>query len=143
MERLLAVFASGAMMAVAAPVYEAKNADVSTDAVRCRPAGTPVLDEDVFARRDFWNLANFDNRLGMEAGGVRDGLKGLCLDGSAKTCDTAWHAKSGKIPLKGARRRYRLGFAIDTTIAIKQPNSDGENWRSTIFWQGADGKELS
>ena len=126
-----------------APVYEPKETDVSPDAVKCRLAGTPVLDEDLFARRDFWKLANFDNRLGMEVGGVRDGLKGLCLDGSAKTCDTAWNAVSGKIPLKGAGRRYRLGFTIDTSISISQPNNDGENWRSTIFWQGADGKELA
>ena len=70
-------------------------------------------------------------------------MKGLCLDGSANTCDTAWSATSGKIPLKGAGRHYRLGFGIDTSITIKLPNRDGENWRSMIFWHGADGKEIS
>ena len=126
----------------AAPIYEAKDVDVSSDAMRCRRAGTPALNgEDAFVRRGFWTLANYDNRLGIEVGGERDGAKGLCIDGSAKTCDTAWSAKSGKIPLKGEGRRYRLGFSIDTTIAIKLPNTDGENWRSTIFWYGADGSQ--
>ena len=127
----------------AAPVYEARNADVSADAVRCRRAGTPAIEGDAFVRRDFWTLANYDNRLGMEVGGVRDGVTGLCLDGSAKTCDTAWSATSVKVPLKGAGRRYRLGFAIDTTIGISLPNSDGESWRSMIFWHDADGKEMA
>ena len=127
----------------AAPIYEAKDVDVSSDAVRCRLAGAPVLaGGDAFTRKGFWTLANYDNRLGIEIGGVRDGARGLCLDGSAKTCDTAWSAKSGKIPLKGKGRRYRLGFGIDTTIAIKLPNGDGENWRSTILWYGADGNEI-
>ena len=149
----------------ATPVYEAKNADVLPDALRCRLAGTPVLSEDVFALRDFWTLANYDNRLDISVGG-RDGStsrpngravgaslpesavgtslpEGLCLNGSAKTCDTAWSATSGKIPLKGVGRRYRLGFSIDTTITIKLSNSDGENWRSTIFWYGAGGKEIA
>ena len=128
----------------AAPIYEAKDADVSSDAVRCRLAGTPVfVGDDAFSRKGFWTLANYDNRLGIEVGGVRDGAKGLCIDGSAKTCDTAWSATSGKIQLKGEGRRYRLGFSLDTTIAIKLPNTDGENWRSTIFWYGADGKEIA
>ena len=128
----------------AVPLYETKDADVSADAVRCRLAGTPVLvGNDAFSRQGFWTLANYDNRLGIEVGGVRDGAKGLCLDGSAKTCDTAWSVTSGKIPLRGAGRRYRLGFSIDTTIAIKLPNSDGENWRSTIFWHDAGGKEVA
>ena len=146
----LLLMALSAVAAVAAdgfrsaPVYEAKDADVSSDAVRCRRAGIPALDgEDAFVRRGFWTLANYDNRLGIEVGGVRDGAKGLCIDGSAKTCDTAWSATSGKIQLKGEGRRYRLGFSLDTTIAIKLPNSDGENWRSTIFWYGADGNEIA
>ena len=79
------------------------------------------------SRQGFWTLANYDNRLGIEIGGVRDGSRGLCLDGSAKPCDTAWSAKSGRIPLNAKGRRYRLGFGLDTTIAIKLPNSDGEN----------------
>ena len=138
------------------PVYEAKNADVSSDAVKCRLAGTPVLDGDVFARRDFWTLVNYDNRLDISVGG-RDGStsrpngravgaslpEGLCLNGSAETCDTAWSATSGKISLKGAGSRFRMGFSIDTTITIKLPNSDGENWRSTIFWQDAGGNEIT
>ncbi|MBQ3340592.1 MAG: hypothetical protein IJG84_01750 [Kiritimatiellae bacterium] len=127
----------------AAPIYDGKDVDVSPEAVRCRPAGASVLEgEDAFMRRDFWTLNNFDNRIGIEVGGVRDGLKGLCLDGSAKQCDTAWSATSGKVPLKGAGRRYRLGFSIDTSISIALPNNDGENWRSTIFWHGADGKVI-
>ena len=109
---LLAGLASFSMLA--APVYEAKDVEVSPEAIRCRPAGTSLLvGEDAFARRDFWKLANYNNRLGIEVGGVRDGVRGLCLDGSAKTCDTAWTATSGKIALKGAGRRYRLGFGID------------------------------
>ena len=137
-------FVSSFALCNAAPVYEAKNADVTSETVCCRIAGTPTLvGEDAFSRRDFWALANYDNRLGIEVGGVREGVKGLCIDGSAKSCDTAWSAKSGNLPLKGAGRRYRLGFSIDTTIAIALPNSDGENWRSTVFWYGADGKEIS
>ena len=129
---------------LAAPIYEATNADVSPEAVKCRCAGTPTLvGEDAFVRRDFWKLANYNNCLGIEVGGVRDDVRGLCLDGSAKTCDTAWHATSGRIPLKTARRRYRLGFRIDTTITIKSPNSDGENWRNLIFWQDVAGKEIA
>ena len=137
------VLAAASSAFAATPVYEVKDADVSSDAVRCRSAGTPVVGEDVFARGDFWKIANYDNRLGIEVGGVREGVKGLCLDGSATACDTAWSAMSGKIPLKGTGRRYRLGFSIDTTITIKLPNSDGENWRGTIFWYGADGKEIA
>ena len=125
------------------PVYETKNADVSPDAVKCRCAGTPVLFGDSFSQRDFWTLANYDNRLKIEVGGVRDRSKGLCLDGSAKTCDTAWSATSSKIMLKGTGRRYRIGLSIDTTITIKLPNSDGENWRSTIFWHDANGKVIA
>ena len=125
------------------PVYGVKNADVSPDAVKCRRAGTPVLVGDVFSQCDFWTLANYDNRLKIEVGGVRDWSKGLCLDGSSTTCDTAWSATSGKIMLKGKGRRYRLGLSIDTTITIKLPNSDGETWRNTIFWQGNDGKEIA
>ena len=138
------------------PIYEARNADISPDAVRCRLAGTPVLDGDVFASRDFWTLANYDNRLDISIGGEDVSTsrpngravgaplpEGLCLNGSAKTCDTAWSATSGKILLKGTGPRYRLGFSIDTTITIKLPNSDGENWRSTIFWYGGDGKEIA
>ena len=131
-------------VAAEAPIYEAKDADVLSDAVRCRRSGTPSLvGEDAFARRGFWKLANYENRIGIEVGGMRDDAKGLCLDGSAKTCDTAWSATSGKIPLIGEGRRYRLGFSLDTTIAIKLPNSDGENWRSTIFWYGTDGNEIA
>ena len=149
MNKIIVVSACYAMASLgvlyaAAPIYEAKDVDVSSDAVRCRRTGTPALDgEDAFVRHGFWALANYDNRLGIEVGGVRDGAKGLCIDGSAKTCDTAWSAKSGRIPLKGEGRRYRLGFSIDTTIAIKLPNTDGENWRSTIFWYGADGNEIA
>ena len=127
----------------AAPVYEAKNVDVSPEAVMCRRVGTSVLDGDVFAKRDFWTLVNYENRLGIEVGGVREGSKGLCLEGPSKRLDTAWSATSGKIPLKGAGPRYRLGFAIDTTVPVKQPNGDGENWRSAIFWHGADGKVIA
>ena len=128
----------------ASPIYEVKNAEVTSDAVKCRRSGTPTLEgADAFTRRDFWKLNNYNGRLGIEVGGVRDGVKGLCLDGSSNTCDTAWSVTSGKIPLKGAGRRYRLGFGIDTSITIKSPNRDGENWRSMIFWHGADGKEIS
>ena len=139
-----ALSSAAASASVAAPIYEAKDAEVSSDAVRCRRAGTPVLvGGDAFSRQDFWTLANHDSRIGIEIGGVRDGVKGLCLDGSAKPCDTAWSAKSGRIPLRAKGRRYRLGFGIDTTIAIKLPNGDGENWRSTILWYGADGSEIA
>ena len=137
-----AVAAAGTVLA-AAPVYEPKDADVAPDAVTCRRAGTPALSGDAFARRDFWTIQNYQNKLGIEVGGVRDGARGLCLDGSEKTCDTAWNAMSGKIPLKGSGRKYRLGFRIDTSVVIRLPNSDGENWRSTIFWQDAGGKEIS
>ena len=141
---ILAHQSATAGASVAASIYEVKDADVSLDAMRCRCAGTPVLvGNDAFSRKGFWTLANYDNRIGIEIGGVRDDVKGLCLDGSAKQCDTAWSAKSGKIPLKREGRRYRLGFSIDTTIAIKQPNSDGENWRSTILWYGAGDNEIA
>ena len=140
--------AAGALVAVwtafaAAPVYEPKDTDVSPDAVTCRRVGKPTFDGDPFARREFWTTKNYENKLGIEVGGVRDGVRGLCIDGSAKTCDTAWNATSGKIPLAGAGRRYRLGFRIDTTIAIRLPNSDGETWRSTIFWHDTNGKEIA
>ena len=125
------------------PVYDVKDADVLSDAVTCRRVGKPAIAGDAFARREFWTTQNYEKRLGIEVGGVRDGTRGLCLDGSAKTCDTAWNATSGKIPLAGTGRRYRLGFRIDTTVAIRLPNSDGETWRSTIFWQDANGKEIS
>ena len=125
------------------PVYDVRDADVLSDAVTCRRVGKPAIAGDAFARREFWTTQNYEKKLGIEVGGVRDGVRGLCLDGSAKTCDTAWNATSGKIPLAGAGRRYRLGFRIDTTVAIRLPNSDGETWRSTIFWQDANGKEIS
>ena len=132
-----------AYVSAAAPVYEVKDADVFPDVVKCRNAGMEVVEGDVFVRKDFWTVENYNNRLKIEVGGLREGVKGLCIDGSTKQCDTAWTATSGRIPLKGKGHRYRLGFLIDTTITIKLPNSDGENWRSMIFWYDADGKELS
>ena len=127
----------------ATPIYEPKDADVASEAVTCRRVGKSALSSDVFAQRTFWTTQNYENKLGIEVGGVRDGMRGLCIDGSAKTCDTAWNATSGKITLTGAGRRYRLGFRVDTTVAIRLPNSDGETWRSAIFWQDANGKEIS
>ena len=122
----------------AAPVYEPKDADVAPDAITCRRTGTSALSDEAFAQRGFWKVQNYEGKLGIEVGGVRDGARGFCLDGSKKTCDTAWNATSGKIPLKGPGRRYRLSFCVDTSVAIRLPNSDGETWRSAIFWQDAD-----
>ncbi len=130
-------------LCAAAPIYDPKDIDVSSNAVTCRVAGTPLLDGDAFSNADFWTLTNYENRLGIEVGGERDGVKGLCLDGSAKVCDSAWCATSGRIRLKGAGRRYRLGFSIDTSVSIKLPNRDGEAWRSQIDWFGADGGKIS
>ena len=127
----------------AAPVYEVKDADVSSDAVKCRRAGISILEGDLFAQKDFWTLMNYENRLSIDVGGTHDGVKGLYLGGSAKTCDTAWSATSGKIRLKGTGRHYRLGFRVDSSIVVKLPNGDGDSWRGRIFWYGADGKELS
>ena len=127
----------------AAPAYEPKDADVASEAVTCRRVGKPALSGDAFAQRELWKTQNYEKKLGIEVGGTRDGMRGICLDGSAKTCDTAWNATSSKIPLSGAGRRYRLGFRIDTTVAIQLPNSDGETWRSAVFWQDANGKEIS
>ena len=148
MKRTFALPAAVALVAAAAAlpaatVYEARNVDVSAEAVRCRRAGRPALEGDAFSDRGFWTLANFENRVRIEVGGVRDGTTGLCVDGSANTCDTAWSATSGRVPLKGAGRRFRLGFAVDTTIGFTLPNGDGESWRSTIFWHGADGSEVA
>ena len=136
------ILAAAWTASAAAPVYEPKDADVSPEAVTCRRIGKPMLDGDAFTRRDFWTTKNYENRLGIEVGGLRDGIRGLCVDGSAKTCDTAWNATSGTIPLNDAGRLYRLNFRIDTTVAVRLPNSDGETWRSTIFWQDAHGKEI-
>ncbi|MBR0506847.1 MAG: hypothetical protein IJJ84_15715, partial [Kiritimatiellae bacterium] len=127
----------------AAPAYEPEDADVASEAVTCRRVGKPALPGDAFSRRELWTTQNYEKKLGIEVGGTRDGARGLCLDGSAKTCDTAWNATSRKIPLAGAGRRYRLGFRVDTTVAIRLPNSDGETWRSAVFWQDANGKEIS
>ena len=130
-------------LCAAAPIYDPKDIDVSSNAVTCRVAGTPLLDGDAFSNADFWTLTNYENRLGIEVGGERDGVRGLCLDGSEKVCDSAWCATSGRIRLKGAGRRYRLGFSIDTSVSIKLPNRDGEAWRSQIDWFGADGGKIS
>ena len=127
----------------AAPAYEPEDADVASEAVTCRRVGKPALPGDAFSRRELWTTQNYEKKLGIEVGGTRDGARGLCLDGSAKTCDTAWNATSRSIPLTGAGRRYRLGFRVDTTVAIRLPNSDGETWRSAVFWQDANGKEIS
>ena len=127
----------------AASVYEIKDADVSSDAVKCRRSGISVLEGDLFAQKDFWTLRNYENRLSVDVGGTHDGVKGLYLGGSAKACDTAWSATSGKMLLKGAGRRYRLAFSVNSSIVVKLPNSDGENWCGRMFWYGADGKELS
>ena len=123
----------------AAPVYEPIDADVSPEAVTCRRAGTPALERDAFSSPGLWTTKNYENRLGIKVGA----LQGLSIDGSTKICDTAWNAMSGKIPLKGSGHRYRLGFRIHTTVAIRLPNSDGETWCSMIFWQDANGKEIS
>ena len=136
---MAAVFVAVQATFASAPVYEPKDVDVALDAVTCRRAGTPMLEGDAFAKPGFWTTKNYENRLGIKVGGSQ----GLSLDGSAKVCDTAWNATSGKIPLKGAGCRYRLGFRIGTTVAISLPNSDGETWRSTIFWQDSNGKEIS
>ena len=127
----------------AAPAYEPKDADVASEAITCRRVGKPALSGDAFSQRELWTTQNYEKKLGIEVGGVRDGMRGLCIDGSAKACDTAWNATSGKIPLSGACRRYRLGFSIDTSVAIRLPNSDGETWLSAIFWQDANEKEIS
>ena len=140
---LAALEVSLAGVSAAAPVYETKNMDVSPTALKCRRVGVETLDGDAFSRKDFWKIQNYSKRLGIEVGGVRDEVKGLCLDGSAKTCDTAWRALSGSVPLKRKGPRYRLGFRIDTTVAIKLPNADGENWQNTIFWKDAAGKEMA
>ena len=120
---LAALEVSLAGVSAAAPVYETKNMDVSPTALKCRRVGVETLDGDAFSRKDFWKIQNYSKRLGIEVGGVRDEVKGLCLDGSAKTCDTAWRALSGSVPLKRKGPRYRLGFRIDTTVAIKLPNA--------------------
>ena len=78
----------------ASPVYAPKDVEVASDAIKCRPSGWAVLDGDAFQKKDFWKFGNYENRIGIEPGGVRDGVKGLCLDGSAKSCDTAWSARS-------------------------------------------------
>ncbi len=141
-----AIWAFGGLLACsvsAAPIYEAENVEIGPEALTCRPTGTEVLAGDMFARKDFWKIQNFEKRLGIEVGGEREGVTGLCIEGSAKTCDTAWSATSGQVPLKGKGCRYRLAFRIFTTTTVKLPNGDGESWRSTIFWHAADGKRLS
>ena len=141
-----AIWAFGGLLACsvsAAPIYEVANVEIGPEALSCRPIGTEVLEGDAFARKDFWTVKNYGKRLGIEVGGVREGVKGLCIDGAAQKCDTAWGVTSGKVPLTGKNRRYRLAFRIFTTTSVKLPNSDGESWRSTIFWQDADGKQLS
>ena len=140
---LTAMAAVGAAVALAgSPVYETRNVDVSPGSIRCRVAGKPVLEGDVFSRRDFWKLNNHRNLLGIEVGGTVDGVKGLCLKGAAKDCDTAWSAMSGRIRLKGTGRRYRLGFCVDSTTKIKLRDKDGKMWRGFMFWHGADGAEI-
>ena len=124
-------------------IYNPKNAEVTADAVKCRLVGRPVLGEDAFQQRGFWAVNNYKDLLGIEVGGVRDGVKGLCVDGSATSCDTAWSVKSAKIPLGMTGVRYRLGFLADTTIAISPHRKDGEMWRSAIYWYDKDGKKIS
>ena len=65
--------ASTSCVCAAAPVYEPKDIDVSSNAVTCRVAGTPLLDGDAFSNAGFWTLNNYENRLGIEMGGERDG----------------------------------------------------------------------
>jgi hypothetical protein len=97
------VFAAAALGSFAAfaasPVYSARNVEVSPDAIRCREAGVPTVEDDVFLRQGFWKFTNHGNLLKITVGGEYDGVKGLCVQGPAKRCDTAWNAKSGKIML--------------------------------------------
>ena len=140
----VAVGGMAALCVYAVPVYEVKDADVGQAAVMCRTVGVEVVAEDLFACKDFWKLRIHGDRLKIEADSVQGGVKGLCLSGSDKKCDTAWSATSGRIPIKGVGRRYRLGFRVNTTVQIKIPNYlDGEGWRSAIFWHDTDGKEIS
>ena len=140
---MAAIVVIGTDEAIAAsPVYETKNVDVSAESVRCRVAGRPVLEGDVFSRRDFWKLGNYENRLGIEVGGTDNGVKGLCLKGPAKKSDTAWTATSGRIPLKGTGRRFILGFCVSSTVKIRIRRGDDKRWRGVVSWHGADGAEI-
>ena len=98
-----------------------------------------MIYSDTFGRNDFWTVTNYFNRLGIEVNGR---IKGICINGPTNQCDTAWSATSSIIPLKGNGQRYRLSFCIGATMAIKMPNNDGEDWRSTILWYGVGGKVI-
>ncbi|MBR3821265.1 MAG: hypothetical protein IKJ37_06545 [Kiritimatiellae bacterium] len=127
----------------ATPVYNARNVEVSSDAIRCREAGVPTVEDDVFLRQGFWKFANHGNLLKITVGGEYDGVKGLHVQGPAKRCDTAWNAKSGKIMLKGAGRRFRFGFFAKTSkYNLKLRTNEGKSWQSFIIWQDANGKTI-
>lgn len=40
-----------------------KNVEVSSDAIRCREAGVPTVEDDVFLRQGFWKITNHGNLL--------------------------------------------------------------------------------
>ena len=108
------------------PVYEVENADVRPDAVMCRLTGTETVAADAFGRQAFWSDKNYEGQLGI----AHVEGKGLCLTGSSKICDTAWHALSERIALKGGCARYRLAFSVDPTVTINDMGKDGETWSS-------------
>ena len=141
---IFAAAAVGSFAAFAAsPVYNARNVEVLSDAIRCREAGVPTVEDDVFLRQGFWKFTNYGNLLEITVGGEHDGVKGLCVQGPAKKCDTAWNAKSGKIMLKGNGRRFRFGFFAKTSKSkLKLRANEGQSWQSFIVWQDAGGKTI-
>ena len=134
------VFLTVALKAFAlSPVYEVKDVDVRPDAVMCRLTGTETVAAGAFGRQAFWSDKNYEGQLGI----AHVEGKGLCLTGSSKICDTAWHALSERIALKGGCARYRLAFSVDSTVTINHMVQSGETWSSFIHWFGADGVKLS
>ena len=85
----VAVGGMAALCVYAVPVYEVKDADVGQAAVMCRTVGVEIVAEDLFACKEFWKLRIHGDRLKIEADSVQGGVKGLCLSGSDKKCDTA------------------------------------------------------
>ncbi len=124
-------------------VYNAANALVAPDGVRCRFVGSPATADDAFARKGFWHVENYRKLLKIEQGGERDGAIGLQIGGSDRACDTAWSATSGKIALAGKGTKYRLSFRVDTSVDIRAPDKADGAYGSALRWYGADGKQLT
>ena len=101
--------------------------------------GTQVPLPDFTA--DAWCAESFSGRVKISFGEDAAG-RFLALDGPDKPGDTAWEARSPRVPLVGDGRMFLLSFAIESKTRTRLQGGD-KKWRSSITWFAANGKRIS